>query len=191
MMMMNQANATVKTWTGSVSTDWFNSDNWTPEGAPNYDTVIVPTYPLGGRFPILSGLPSNQVRIYVLDIQSGATFTQTGSYFILHDDLIIRSGGTYNQQSGNLLLYNDWINKGTFTSVAGWVTLGNQTSLSDFATGVNDFYDLSITTGESPKFDNYPSSLIKIKGGLYNYGNYNVSSNCYFFIHRTRYCIHF
>ena len=149
------------------------------------DTVNIPTSPSGGRFPILSGPSSNQVRINVLDIQSGATFTQTGSYFILHKDLIIRSGGTFNQLSGNLLLYNDWINKGTFTSVAGWVTLGNQTSLSDFATGVNEFYDLSISTGETPKFDNFPSSLIKIKGGLYNYGNYNVSSAATFLFNGT------
>ncbi len=77
---------TTKTWTGNVSTDWATAGNWLPSSVPvSGDTVSIPTSPSGGRFPTLSGPPSNQIWINTLDIKSGATFTQTGSYFILHE----------------------------------------------------------------------------------------------------------
>ncbi len=177
----------VKTWTGNVSTDWLEAANWSPAGVPDYDTVIVPSSPSGDRFPVLSGPISNNIHIYTLRIESGATFTQNGSRLILHKNLIIDSGGAYIQDNGELQLYSDWINHGTFTSIAGWVILGDQTALSDYSSGINEFYDLSISTLSRPKFDNFPNSLIIIKKSLYNYGNYSASPNATFLFTGSEY----
>ena len=101
----------VKTWTGNVSSDWFEAANWSPSAIPEHDTVIVPTAPIGNRYPIFA--KDTAVWLSRLDIKSGATLTQTSGMIRIVGDIFIQNGATYYQQNGYLTIYYDWINKGT------------------------------------------------------------------------------
>ncbi|MFN8285149.1 MAG: GEVED domain-containing protein [Chitinophagales bacterium] len=62
------------TWTGSVSTDWFNAGNWTPGAVPTGCGIsaVIPTAPVGGLFPVIN---TTDVSIGDLTIQDNATVT--------------------------------------------------------------------------------------------------------------------
>jgi hypothetical protein len=69
------------TWTGTLSTSWSNSGNWTPAGVPKYFTeAIIPSVPAGGLvFPSVPAA-GGPFSVGMLQVGTGATVTlQNGS----------------------------------------------------------------------------------------------------------------
>jgi hypothetical protein len=170
--MTGSAHAGTSTWTGSVSTDWGTAGNWGPVGVPTLGTdVVIPTGPTGGRFPTISS-GTYDLSKDKLQIESGATLTQTGGTLAIKD-LVIAAGGSYNQINGLLQIYHDWKNSGTFNSTGGtvqWKASGGHGA--SFASGANQFFNLIVDSDADPKFDQSANSSILIAG---NYTNNNSS----------------
>lgn len=61
------------TWTGATSTAWATNGNWLANAGPPgpNDRAVIPTAPMGGRFPVISTNPT----IGQLWVQTGATVT--------------------------------------------------------------------------------------------------------------------
>jgi len=73
-----------KTWNGSNSTDWNDSDNWTPTGVPVSTDCI--TIPITSNDPIMS-VATNGVG-YNLEIEDGALLTQQSNATLTIEDAI-------------------------------------------------------------------------------------------------------
>jgi hypothetical protein len=96
---------TLTTWTGTISTDWFTTGNWT-QGVPTATIdATIPSAPSGGRFPALS---------------AGTASAR---------NLTLNNGATLNQSGGTLAIAANLTNNGTFLPTGGTVNLGT-TSLS-------------------------------------------------------------
>ncbi len=80
----------IKTWDGSESKDWENSDNWTPAGVPVIsDCIYIPST---GNNPIISN--SSDTRGYTLEIENGAELIQQPySTLTIEDQIIIAPNG--------------------------------------------------------------------------------------------------
>ncbi|MFT7419759.1 MAG: hypothetical protein ACI9QN_000677, partial [Arcticibacterium sp.] len=75
LLFSHQTFSQVKTWNGSVSTEWNNNANWVPAVKPSAaDDVIIPSAP--SNQPTLS---INTAVAKSVQVQSGATFTITNS----------------------------------------------------------------------------------------------------------------
>ncbi len=85
-------------WTGTVSTDWFTSANWSG-GVPTATTDAL----ISGSAPFQPSIASGTATARTLTIGSGATLTM--------------SGGTLDVQG-------DWQNSGTFAATGGTVSVG-------------------------------------------------------------------
>jgi hypothetical protein len=129
-------------WTGSVSTAWEISSNWSTGVVPTTATdAIVPASPWGGRFPIIS---TGTQGVKSLTIQAGASVTQTG---------------------GILQVSRDWKNSGTFNATAGTVQFTASSGAgATFATGTNNFYRVLVNSGVDPGFNNVTGSNVSIAG---------------------------
>ncbi len=89
---------TTTTWNGSVSTDWFNENNW-DAGLPDPELdAAIPSGPT--NMPTIS---SAGAECKNLDINTSASLTLSGS--------------------NGIEIYSDWTNNGTFNGNAGTVTL--------------------------------------------------------------------
>jgi hypothetical protein len=97
----------VKTWNGSVSTDWTDGANWTPSGIPAAtDNLIFPSATLYSCSGGTSGLICSSILI-----NNGATLSFTnGSDIIVHGNLTIQPGGTLSN-NGILTLKGDLVNQ--------------------------------------------------------------------------------
>jgi hypothetical protein len=159
------------TWTGNISTDWGNPSNWSGT-APNSNTpdldIVIPSSPIGGRFPILS---KRTFSIKKLTIEAGATLTQTGGYLTLNDDLFIAPGpppGEYNQSNGTIQMTKDWKNEGIFNASGGTVRFSPSANGGAFENGSNQFFNIEIDDGVQPTFDNADGNNILIAGNFVN-----------------------
>ena len=71
-----------RTWTGNVSTDWANSNNWNPCGVPSItDDIIVPAEPSNKPVVTTNGFSCHNVLVKsgaTLKINTGVILTITG-----------------------------------------------------------------------------------------------------------------
>jgi hypothetical protein len=110
-------------WNGSVSTDWFMADNWTPAQVP---TSTINAYVLAGmpRYPVLVGNTA------------------------LAQQLIIGANASVTQNDGNLVVNQAWTNDGTFTATGGLVALGSESNVSPAAalsgSSLTRFWNLTV-----------------------------------------------
>jgi hypothetical protein len=90
--------AATVTWTGSVSSDWFTANNWTPAGVPaSSDTINF----------------TNGTIALVSPVKIGGVFNWSGGS-LGGDPMTIGSGGVMNI-AGDVALYNMLTNDGTVT----------------------------------------------------------------------------
>ncbi len=110
---------TTSTWSGSVSSDWFNAANW-DAGVPDYKmNALIPTS--AASMPVISGVGAVCKN---LTINASASLTLVGS--------------------SNIDIYKDWINNGTFIANTGTVTLKG-TAINNINGALNqDLYNLTI-----------------------------------------------
>jgi hypothetical protein len=82
-------NTTEITWTGSTSTNWFVASNWNPAAVPTTtDSVVIPTTPIGNRWPIVTGTAT----IYNLTLRSGAVLTVSQGVNLYVNGLVANNG---------------------------------------------------------------------------------------------------
>jgi len=81
------------TWTGSVSTDWAATGNWSGSVVPtSSNSVTIPTSPVGGAvFPII-GSGTTNAQVYDLTVASGANVSIAGHLTV--DGTLTNSAGT-------------------------------------------------------------------------------------------------
>jgi hypothetical protein len=178
-----QFRASLNTWTGAVSADWFNAANWTMlEGAPGatytvqrtpraIDRVYIPAAPTGGRFPTIA---SGTALAYDVTLAGGAQLAMTG---------------------GALEVYGQWTESGaaTFIGEAGSVTFKGLLEQKVTTTGGSYFNDLVIGDGLTSQFVSAQSSLdvdgnltiqsgASLAGGTYTHyfaGNFTDNGSSY------------
>jgi hypothetical protein len=90
--------AGASTWNGSISSDWFTADNWTPPGVPGAGATIIMT---NGTISLAS------------PVTIGGEFDWSGGT-LSGDAMIIASGGTMNI-AGYVSLFAVLTNEGTVT----------------------------------------------------------------------------
>ncbi len=96
------------TWNGTVSNNWNEPMNWTPNGVPNtYQTVIIPSGSIYSPSISSTGLFCKE-----LTIHTGATLMiNPGSVITIDGNLVIQNGSSMNNQglvnvNGNALIQN-------------------------------------------------------------------------------------
>jgi len=152
--------ATKRTWIGTISTDWTEASNWTPNGVPDTSQgAIIPntfTTTFAPELPATGSCISVQIEAGgVLNAPaSGGTFTITGA----DASWSIGSGGAFNANTSTLL-FN-----------ANSVTDGNVAT-----TGSTNFYNLTIASGTllRPSANSY----MQIEGTLTNNGILEAATN--------------
>ncbi len=103
------------TWEGDVSTDWFTAGNWSLNSVPNAcgADAVIPTSPVGGLFPVISGASASVGDITVQDnatvtIDPSRTLSVCGTWIggsssasqILGDGIVILNGSGAQQLQG-------------------------------------------------------------------------------------------
>jgi hypothetical protein len=149
---------TAVTWTGTVSTDWFNANNWMPNQVPDATIdVTIPTSPSGGRFPAIT---------------PGAASTR---------NLTINSGATLTQISGTLAIAANLTNNGTFQPTGGTVVLGTTALSNIVGSSAVRFWNLTVGTSGAQLSTSIGSSvqrLLALNGNFATNGNsFTLESN--------------
>jgi|GEM_PF-2347922 len=144
---------TAVTWTGTVSTDWFTANNWSPNTVPSTTiSATIPTAPTGGRFPNISA-GTAQARNFTLN--SGASLTQSG---------------------GTLVVAGDLTNNGTFQPTGGTVTLGSSTLSNVFGASNTRFWNLTVGANGAQQSTSASTSVQRL---LLLNGNFATNGNSF------------
>ncbi|NHN25388.1 T9SS type A sorting domain-containing protein [Flavobacterium jejuense] len=115
LVELDETTVTIDTgriWTGAVSTNWNNSNNWSPTTIPTAsDCVIIPST---ANDPIISGTNYNAFGLN-LTIENGATLTvnSTNNLTVIDWININPSGNLELQNSSSLIQVNNTSNTGT------------------------------------------------------------------------------
>jgi|GEM_PF-1056483 len=135
-------------WLGTTSTDWNTASNWCG-GVPTLSTdVLIPTTPIGGRFPVVG---SAGAACKSLTIATDASVTMDGAY--------------------NFNIYGNWINNGTFTSSTSTVSFKASGAISGSSN--TTFHHLTIDPSQTLTGS---SAAINITGNWTNNGTFTDNS---------------
>ncbi|HYG04734.1 MAG TPA: hypothetical protein VD927_19940, partial [Chryseosolibacter sp.] len=118
------ASSPTTSWTGNVSSDWFNSSNWSNGIPKGYHKVTIPVTGTS-RYPQIT-TTSPQAAVFDLDIDNGAQLTIAGS--------------------NSIILFDQWTNNGTFNANSSTVNLRTCTNNKNtlVVTSPESFHNLSI-----------------------------------------------
>lgn len=99
-----------KIWNGSISSDWFTPENWTPSGLPTATDCATITN--SGYSPVISG--SSIAYAYSITIPSGESLEiATNGILEVTDAINVDANGTFNiRNNGSLIQVNDVVNTG-------------------------------------------------------------------------------
>ncbi|MBD3410072.1 MAG: T9SS type A sorting domain-containing protein, partial [Ignavibacteriales bacterium] len=133
-----------KTWTGATGSDWFNSMNWTPTGAPTpTDAVIVP--------PTLNDPLIDQtaelVAVAEATIQSQAALSISDKLGAFETNGDVRIFGTLEVLAGattDILLGGMWVDQPVAAGDAGFAPGASEVIVKDSSALAGGFYDLTL-----------------------------------------------
>lgn len=172
LLIPEHLGATSYTWTGAISSDWYNSGNWSPSGVPGTgDDVAINSgmVTLGGGSVDLAGLV---VAGGTLGVSSGASLSLSGT-------CIVNAPGTLNV-SGSITLNSNLDIVGTL--IFGVGNISGSSDLIIHGTMIWNSTSAAVTlTGD---FTN--NGTIDIAGGanlqttLMNFGTINQTANFLF-----------
>ncbi len=138
-------------WNGTVSTDWFDSNNWSNCVCGSVTNATVPAVTASNFYPLISGATAANVK----------------------NITIAASASVSVQSTQTLNVFGNWINNGTFNSQQGLVTFTGSAAQTLSGSGVTSFYDLTLTNS----FGASLSSPQQLKGTLQlNAGTFNTNS---------------
>lgn len=141
------------TWTGNVSSDWNVTENWNPVGQVNQTSnVIIPDAATTPNDPIIP----NGTEIRSLKLESGSILNSaTGAQITINGGLgaWVNFGGTFNAGTSTV----------TFTNSSATIA------------GENNFYNLTIATGDTLFVTE--NSIIRISGTVTNNGVWRTVIN--------------
>lgn len=114
-------------WTGNVSTDWFNSGNWSSNTVPtSSQNVNIPSQPANQPLIANSGAICNSIII-----QPGASLTMSSTI------------------QYTLSVHGDWTNNGSFVAGLGIVDFASNNGYQEVSgIGATNFYSLKVTKGD-------------------------------------------
>jgi hypothetical protein len=140
---------TTLTWNGSTSTSWITATNWTPNGGPSTNTIlIVPDASTTPNDPSMPATASN------------------GS-------LTIQSGGIVNSDPGAQLILNNaglvWSNSGTFNAGTSTIFFSNASSTMN---GTTNFNNVTINSGAELLMST--NNIMRIAGTMTNNGTWTT-----------------
>jgi len=150
-----------KHWTGSVSTDWSNPQNWSPEGIPDsIDNVIIPhSVPNYPPMPVLdSGYVAND-----LTIESTGELTLNGHRLELFGNFLVDSAGSVyrhlrmQNSMDSLIVHGNVVFKGANSLDSGTVILKGDLIQQDHSTSLQSFGTKFIFSGESTQYITFES----------------------------------
>ncbi len=125
--------ASLSTWVGGTSTDWFTASNWCGSGVPtvSIDALIPSSKPQ--FMPVIAGAGAACRSLTI----SAATPSNSINAALPAASLTVMG-------TNALDVYGDWVNNGVFTSGSGVVNILGTTSTSITGTATQTFYDLVI-----------------------------------------------
>jgi hypothetical protein len=140
---------TTLTWNGSTSTSWITSTNWTPNGGPSTNTIlIVPDAATTPNSPSMPATASN------------------GS-------LTIQAGGIVNSDPGAQLILNNsglaWSNNGTFNAGTSTIFFSNANATMN---GITNFNNVTINAGAALLMST--NNIMRIAGIMTNNGTWST-----------------
>jgi len=148
-LSFDESALTTLTWNGSTSTSWITATNWTPNGGPSTNTVlIIPDASTTPNDPYLPATASN------------------GS-------LSIESGGILNADPGAQLTLNNagiaWSNAGTFNAGNSNILFTNANATMG---GTTNFNDVTINSGAALLMTT--GAIMRIGGTMTNNGTWST-----------------
>jgi|GEM_PF-6106582 len=142
-----------KHWTGSVSANWTNSENWSPQGIPDsIDNVIIP--PSIPNDPTMPVLDSSFV-IHNLTIESTGYLTLNGHRLEVFGDFLADSAGSVyrhlrmQNSADSLIIYGNAVFKGANSLDSGTVILKGDLIQYDHSISLQAFSTKFIFSGNS------------------------------------------
>jgi hypothetical protein len=116
------------TWKGTASSDWDNPANWGCNTLPNSSANIV-IEAGASNYPVFNS--TQYPEINSLTINTGATFTMTGSSTLTINSTMVNNGTlTMSNSGGGIVIGGNWNNNGTVNPGASTLTFngsGSQT----------------------------------------------------------------
>ncbi len=113
------ATASLSTWIGAVSSDWFNSSNWCGSGIPTSTIDVL--------------IPNSKPQFMPVIDASGAVcrnITITGSVVATGPTAALPAASLTINGSNSLDVYGNWVNNGVFTPNSSTVSILGATSTS-------------------------------------------------------------
>ncbi|MBP6532677.1 MAG: hypothetical protein KA285_05305, partial [Bacteroidia bacterium] len=170
------------TWNGSVSSDWNNPGNWTPNAVP--DSVDIITIGAATR-PLLL---STETKVTNLICNNSASIDLNGFYLTLLGNFTFNSGATIELHGGHLnILGNTTINGGIISdldSLGSINTTGSSCVFGNSAGGptINASLNVSVlnVTMRSTTFNRDLVILKRGSGNDNSYGNNTFNGNTTF-----------
>jgi hypothetical protein len=147
-LSLDESALTTLTWNGSTSTSWITATNWTPNGGPSINTIlIVPDATTTPNDPSMPATASN------------------GS-------LTIQNGGIVNSDPGAQLILNNaglaWSNSGTFNAGTSTIFFSNANSTMN---GTTNFNNVTINSGAAVQMST--DNIMRIGGNMTNNGTWS------------------
>jgi hypothetical protein len=152
-LTMDESELTSLTWNGSVSSSWSTSGNWTPEGAPSDNTIVIipdaSTTPNDPFLPVIATcgtitLENNAI----LNSQPEAELTLNGASGVWSNQ-----GGTFNALNSKIIITNPAATINGTTNFAN-LTINIGASLTITTGSVPILIFTSISVGSVPTFGN-------------------------------------
>jgi hypothetical protein len=139
-----------KTWTGATGatgSDWFNSMNWTPTGAPTpTDAVIVPPTV---NDPLIDQT-AELVAVAEATIQSQAALSISDKLGAFETNGDVRIFGTLEvlaEATTDILLGGMWVDQPVAAGDAGFAPGASEVIVKDSSALAGGFYDLTLDSG--------------------------------------------
>lgn len=141
-------------WTGNTDTDWGTATNWNKNTVPTAtDTILIPTTPEGGVFPIAS----QTITAADLTIETSASLNMAPTYGLVISGSVTNNGTvTLESDASGTAYLDDFTNPGaTFTgdiTVQTFVSVGSGLGQRLFGSPVNN----GVVQGLDATYTGYP-----------------------------------
>lgn len=167
-------------WTGLVSTEWFDPDNWEPNSIPTHRTyATIPADPASNpdRWPVYTGNiifgGSVLCDCLNLNMQGSSQLAVIGKIRIMYDGII--TCDTLGVVGEQIVTEGDWENDGTFTAGNSTVIFDGHSDESDpqiiFGSTTTTFYNIKVddTAVQLESNQEWSNEIFTVDGGVFKF----------------------